>query len=164
MSVIQFGAINYSQYVLHETLRLGLSYSSLECALHSTHNEAQHTLGVTHQLNSYFLLNLCYWTHMTDLPTHLPQIVLTLRSDISTWMAHQGGLEGRGHLLVALVTPEQTRCQSPCKGRSPPIPTPTPPALPRGGGGRPVLPALHAHSVGVCCPGTLLQTGKLPLP
>ena len=93
--------------------------------LHSTHNEAQHTLGVTHQLN-----NLCYRTHMTDLPTHLPQIVLTLRSEISTWMAHQRGREGRGPLLVALVTQEQTRCQSPYKGRSPPIPTPTP-ALPQ---------------------------------
>lgn len=118
-------------------------------------------LGVTHQLNSYFALNLCY-------PTHLPRIVLTLRSEISTWVAHQRGREGRGPLLVALVTPERTRCQSPMKGDLPPPiptprPTPTPPAVPRGAGSRPVPPAVHCIQWGVCCPGTLLQTGKLPL-
>lgn len=150
-----------SQYVLHETLRLGLSYSGLECVLHPTRDEAQHMLGVTHQLNSYFALNLCYLTH-------LPRIVLTLRSEISTWMVHQRGREGRGPLLVALVTPERTRCQSPMKGDLPPRiptprPTPTPPSVPRGAGGRPVPPAVHCIQWGVCCPGTLLQTGKLPL-
>ena len=118
---------------------------------------------MTHQLN-----NLCYRTHMTDLPTHLPQIVLTLRSEISTWMAHQRGREGRGPLLVALVTQEQTRCQSPYKGRSPPIPTPTPAPTrpPCPGAEAAALSCLRstAYSAAVCCPGTLLQTGKLPLP
>ena len=128
---MQFGVIKYSQYVLHETLRLGLSCFGPECVLHPTHNEAQHMLGGTHQLNSYFALNLCF-------PTHLPRIVLILRSEISTWMAHQRGHEGRGRLLVALVTPERTRCQSPMRGVLPQSP-PRPPS-----------------------PGTLLQTGKLP--